>query len=422
MDRPISTAASRFAWKRFPWIVALVIVVVFLTTGTGAAETGRIILKVTDNDVVVRGADVSIHTSSGESLDMRAPTNTAGIATFVVPPGSYKFCVDYRGDRTWSYVVHTLPNEETEVKLALEQLAADKTLDPHPARFDGTPPEKEPVMLASLAGLSEILTQSTVAAVSKDKLYYFINDHLGTPVMIVDENQEIVWEGEQSPFGDTAITVNTIENNFRFPGQYFDAKSGLHYNYHRYYDPSIGRYLRVDPIGLAGMDPNPFGYAQNNSINLIDTLGLITSSYYNSHGYSDYDIDYGMAWVSAPQKYNPKHNVLRKLAPDYITTSGVILTEEFVADWYSSDKGFLPSECSDINLSTALIGGGINFSWDTTLSSWGGNYVIEVGIFKHLGVTYNPWKRKIGFSIGASASLPFVNISLPVYDNAIGPL
>ena len=65
------------------------------------------------------------------------------------------------------------------------------------------------------------------------------------------------------------------KSNCRFPGKYFDTESGLHYNYHRYYDPSIGRYLRADPIGLAGMDPNLFGYVKNNPINRKDPTGLI---------------------------------------------------------------------------------------------------------------------------------------------------
>lgn len=62
------------------------------------------------------------------------------------------------------------------------------------------------------------------------------------------------------------------ECNYRFQGQWFDQESGLHYNFHRYYDPQTARYLSNDPIGLAG-GFNTYGYVHNPLI-WIDPLGL----------------------------------------------------------------------------------------------------------------------------------------------------
>ncbi|SEB18877.1 RHS repeat-associated core domain-containing protein, partial [Marinobacterium iners] len=63
--------------------------------------------------------------------------------------------------------------------------------------------------------------------------------------------------------------------NLRFPGQYFDSETGLHYNYYRDYDPATGRYIESDPIGLAG-GLNSYAYVQNNPANWLDPWGLYT--------------------------------------------------------------------------------------------------------------------------------------------------
>lgn len=83
----------------------------------------------------------------------------------------------------------------------------------------------------------------------------------------------MVWQAHNDPFGRASVTTPTVVNNLRFPGQYFDAETGLHYNYFRDYDPSLGRYIQSDPIGLAG-GLNTYIYVEANPINKVDPKGL----------------------------------------------------------------------------------------------------------------------------------------------------
>jgi RHS repeat-associated protein len=107
-----------------------------------------------------------------------------------------------------------------------------------------------------------------------DAVYYFSNDRLGTPQMLLDGSGGVVWKARYMAFGEVDIHSETsIVNNFRFAGQYYDAETGLHYNYHRYYDPKIGRYITADPIGIDG-GINLYAYVQNNPVNQIDPYGL----------------------------------------------------------------------------------------------------------------------------------------------------
>ena len=122
----------------------------------------------------------------------------------------------------------------------------------------------------ALAGLQMV---AGVRPLPGDLAYYFVNDHLGTPVKVVNQAGIVVWGGTTLPFGAVEGGSRVFDNRFRFPGQYFDAETGLHYNYHRYYDPTIGRYTTPDPIGLDG-GINLFTYSNNSPINLIDPLGL----------------------------------------------------------------------------------------------------------------------------------------------------
>lgn len=82
----------------------------------------------------------------------------------------------------------------------------------------------------------------------------------------------MVWSWEGNAFGDSAPT-GTVTVNLRFPGQYFDAETGFHYNWNRYYDSATGRYITSDPIGLWG-GLNTYGYVYQNPIRYIDPFGL----------------------------------------------------------------------------------------------------------------------------------------------------
>jgi RHS repeat-associated protein len=107
-----------------------------------------------------------------------------------------------------------------------------------------------------------------------EALYYYHNDHLGTPQILTNDSATVSWKAAYTPFGEAEISVQAVENPFRLPGQYYDQETGLHYNWNRYYDPKTGRYFAPDPVGLQG-GINLFGYATNNPIRFVDTSGEI---------------------------------------------------------------------------------------------------------------------------------------------------
>jgi RHS repeat-associated protein len=152
------------------------------------------------------------------------------------------------------------------------------------------------------------LAKADISETGSVSLYFYMNDRLGTPEAMLDENQQVVWEAVYQPFGEAAVHPgSSVVNNMRFPGQYYDSETGLHYNYFRYYDPSVGRYLTPDPIGLAG-GINLYAYVSGNPVNWVDPLGLLTESYNNATG---------GGWKAPPQRYNPTHNVFNSKGPSW---------------------------------------------------------------------------------------------------------
>ena len=110
-----------------------------------------------------------------------------------------------------------------------------------------------------------------VTSGSPETLAYLHADHEGTPRLATDAGRAVVWRFEGRVFGDTAPTGNVMVN-LRYPGQYIDAETGLYYNWNRYYDPKIGRYITSDPIGLRG-GLNTYSYVDSNPLSLVDPNG-----------------------------------------------------------------------------------------------------------------------------------------------------
>jgi RHS repeat-associated protein len=120
---------------------------------------------------------------------------------------------------------------------------------------------------------------STTTPIAID-IFYVHADHLGTPRVITrPSDNKVVWKWDSAEaFGNNVPNENpsalgNFKYNLRMPGQVWDQETGTFYNYFRDYDPSLGRYVQSDPIGLLG-GLNTYGYVRQDPLRRIDSLGL----------------------------------------------------------------------------------------------------------------------------------------------------
>ncbi len=110
-----------------------------------------------------------------------------------------------------------------------------------------------------------------LAIVEGGQTFWLHTDHIGRPVLATDATGAVVWAARYRPFGGidaVAVDTGAVGQDIRFPGQWFQSETGLHQNWMRDYDPTIGRYLQADPLGLVD-GASVYGYARQKSASLL---------------------------------------------------------------------------------------------------------------------------------------------------------
>jgi len=120
------------------------------------------------------------------------------------------------------------------------------------------------------------LGELPVAVLRASGTLYVASDQLGSPWALIGGGagaSQVSWLWDHDPFGNGAPSAAAgVAYNPRFPGQYYDAAAGLHYNGARDYNPRLGRYIESDPIGLQG-GLNTYAYADGNPLSKVDPNG-----------------------------------------------------------------------------------------------------------------------------------------------------
>ena len=110
---------------------------------------------------------------------------------------------------------------------------------------------------------------------SKQEIHYFHCDQIGIPREMTDKDGNLLWFGNYTGWGrlkeETKVTDSAYQP-FRLQNQYADRETGLHYNFFRYYEPDVGRFINQDPIRLWG--GNNFYQFAPNVQGWVDIFGL----------------------------------------------------------------------------------------------------------------------------------------------------
>ena len=183
----------------------------------------------------------------------------------------------HRGDYVYNYLGQRTQKARTTATGVIREFVYHYDIDGQ--LLAETRPNGRLVRLYVWADSEPIAQVQNRPALKTEELIYLHVDHLQTPRLATDPSQTVVWRFESEAFGvgkperDPDADEANTNVRLRMPGQYFDGESGLFYNWNRYYDPTVGRYVSSDPIGLAG-GLNAYVHLRANPLRYIDPRGL----------------------------------------------------------------------------------------------------------------------------------------------------
>lgn len=206
-------------------------------------------------DTLVTDANGNVTLSKGKTLNYASDQRVANIQ---------------QGSNTIATYQYDSFGQRTAKVLSTNTQAFDYDLNGHLIHENAAPGNYVYLDGEPLARVDYNLSD-TSGNVNSWNVAYYHNNQVRAPLQTTDSNGNITWTGQWDAYGNVLPINPNITQNVRFPGQYYDAESGLLYNMQRYYRD--GRYLQSDRIGLMG-GVNTYAYVLNNPLRWVDRLGF----------------------------------------------------------------------------------------------------------------------------------------------------